>query len=76
MLQDCWRELLIQQIFTGVLNKSTFPEVNNESNEVETNELITPALLIAARLLQPRVVNQQWICLISGYGHFAKILLS
>lgn len=47
---QCWpkwmvgRELLIQRIFTSVLNKSTFPEVNNASNKVEIKELITAVL--------------------------------
>lgn len=58
MLQDHWGESLIQRIFTSVLNKSTFFEVDNKSNQVETNELITPVVLTAAWLLQPCIVNQ------------------
>lgn len=55
---DRWREYLIQLIFTGVLKISTFPAVNNKPKKAETNELATPCFLIAARLLQPCIVNQ------------------
>lgn len=34
----------MQRIFTRVLNKSAFPDVNNTSNQVETKELITAVL--------------------------------
>lgn len=33
----------MQRIFTGVLNKSAFPDVNNTSNQVETKELAVPS---------------------------------
>lgn len=33
----------MQRIFTGVLNKSAFPDVNNTSNQVEIKELNTMA---------------------------------